>query len=53
MTQDEFDFWQRAYLAALVGVRVELCGPVVRDAAKTAHEALKHYRTAKATVVNE
>jgi hypothetical protein len=52
MTQEEFDFWQRAYLAVLPA----LCGKpdiwAMDNCAKdVADIALKSYRAAKATVV--
>ena len=56
MTPDEFEFWQRAYLAALTGVAAvpDPCSNSVNDtkyAGDIAKTALHYYRTAKATVV--
>lgn len=55
MTQEEFDFWQRAYLAALAGSISGSTRPAVEDARhanEAAGIAVQQYRTAKATVVH-
>lgn len=61
MTPDEFEFWQKAYLAALAGLSTlsfegkypDLVG--VKGVAELANDSatlsLDNYRTAKATVV--
>jgi len=53
VTQEEFDFWQQAYLAAMEGC-LAAGGYYANPAAYAemlAGLALAHYRTAKATVV--
>lgn len=54
MTQEEFDFWQRAYLAALQGT-ASIPNSNSHDdtdyARMVADDALRDYRAAKATVV--
>ncbi len=55
MTPDEFEFWQKAYLAALTGTssdiyqKAEAIDAWAKDSASLAVES---YRTAKSTVVN-
>lgn len=60
MTRDEFEFWQRAYLAALVGllgrtdcVAVSITSLANATAREAADMAILSYRAAKATVVNK
>jgi hypothetical protein len=54
MTHDEFEFWQKAYLAALTGIACNNPNTTFRDAevipTNLANIALLAYRTAKATV---
>jgi hypothetical protein len=52
MTPDEFEFWQRAYLAALTGCLGSKghYPDSVRMAESNANRSLEIYRTAKATV---
>lgn len=55
MTPDEFEFWQAAYLAALVGITSDPFikhGDASDKAAMVANVAKYAYRTAKATVVD-
>jgi len=55
MTPDEFEFWQKAYLAALAGTanNPECYNAIdcARISECIATLSLEHYRTAKATVV--
>lgn len=56
MTPDEFEFWQKAYLAALNGAADAPDRDSIRQAASAqvlADFAATDYRTAKATVVNK
>ena len=51
MTQEEFEFWEAAYLAALVCATSGMIKGDVGYAEGVAYSALAHYRTAKAQVV--
>jgi hypothetical protein len=54
MTPNEFEFWQKAYLAALARLSTNQSGTMLEDtdyAATVAHDSLSYYRSAKATVV--
>lgn len=54
MTPDEFEFWQRAYLAALAGLSTvpEFSASVCDSmAVEAANLAIDRYHIAKATVV--
>lgn len=52
MTQEEFEFWQRAYLAGLGSVS-QVTGSIAADSDcnRAANLAVDSYRIAKATVV--
>jgi hypothetical protein len=51
MDKEEFEFWQRAYLAALSTLPAGTIKGDVGYAEGVAYSALAHYRTAKAQVV--
>lgn len=59
MTPDEFEFWQKAYLAALTGwtpaISRDWVAPkaINAEAIESANLAVESYRTSKATVVNK